>query len=530
MVRRTNKASNAIRLTGLRRLILLTLFVLSILNYSLVDAFSHWSGISPPVRFGSTAVRIAKSSSSSSSVSFRSSSPRFVFGSSFHTSLSLASANVERAAGGDETDQTKSEKRSLLPCAPTVVAVLLSVVAAFWGLFAFPELKAALHGNEAYVWTAVSLLSSSGVALEDNTTVGKALSAPLVTMAAGLAVANFGLLPFASPVYDAVNRRAVPLAVPLLLFDSDLRRVVRDTGTVLAAFFAGAVSTIVGTLVTVPLVSLRSLPHQEGWKIAAALMARHIGGAVNFVAVAETLQVTGTTITAAIAADNVVVALYFAGLFFLAESGTDDEVVNVDANNDLDASDPEDYSSLSEPVTLFSLGTSLTAASALVWVGELSTKLLLPPGTSSLPLVSVLTVCCATAFPSFFRSLRSAGTCLGVLFMQYFFAASGAAGSIALVLRKAPSLFLFSTLQIAGHFVALVALGRTALLRAVPRRELYLASNANVGGPTTAAAMARAKNWPRLVLPALLVGTLGYSCATAVALSLCPLLRRMIGA
>ena len=37
-----------------------------------------------------------------------------------------------------------------------------------------------------------------------------------------------------------------------------------------------------------------------------------------------------------------------------------------------------------------------------------------------------------------------------------------------------------------------------------------VASNANVGGPTTSAAMAIAKGWTALVGPALLVGTLGY--------------------
>jgi len=61
----------------------------------------------------------------------------------------------------------------------------------------------------------------------------------------------------------------------------------------------------------------------------------------------------------------------------------------------------------------------------------------------------------------------------------------------------------------------------------IPPRELYLASNANVGGPTTAAAMAQAKQWNRLVLPALLIGVLGYASATAIALALGPVLLRL---
>ena len=40
--------------------------------------------------------------------------------------------------------------------------------------------------------------------------------------------------------------------------------------------------------------------------------------------------------------------------------------------------------------------------------------------------------------------------------------------------------------------------------------EITIASNANIGGPTTAAALAIAKGWEELVVPALLVGTFGY--------------------
>ena len=40
--------------------------------------------------------------------------------------------------------------------------------------------------------------------------------------------------------------------------------------------------------------------------------------------------------------------------------------------------------------------------------------------------------------------------------------------------------------------------------------EITVASNANIGGPTTSAAFAVSKGWKTLVVPAILVGTLGY--------------------
>ena len=78
-----------------------------------------------------------------------------------------------------------------------------------------------------------------------------------------------------------VNRYLVPLAVPLLLFDSDLRRVINDTGTLLAAFGVGAIATMVGTILAFPLIPLTSLGPDVGWRVACARAARHIGGAIN---------------------------------------------------------------------------------------------------------------------------------------------------------------------------------------------------------------------------------------------------------
>jgi len=402
-------------------------------------------------------------------------------------------------------------------------------------------LKTTLHSNVSYVLTIILWLSTFGASLERRTTFGKALSAPLATMAIALIAANVGIIPFHSPIYTVVNRFFVPLAVPLLLFDSDLKRVINDTGTLLAAFCVGAFATVVATILTFPIIPLKSLGSDVGWRVACALAARHIGGAINFVAVAETLSIGGDAVAAAIAADNVVVALYFAFLFSIAKAGEGNSTIETTAMGEAvteeEAKDDDGETQQftisevivedgkSSSITLPSLAISISVASALVTAGSLFTKALLPVGTSSLPFISTLTVAAATAFPIFFSSLSETGTALGVIFVQMFFACSGAAGSIRMVFEKAPSLFAFSALQIGIHFVTLMAIGR-GIFR-LPKRELYLASNANVGGPTTAAAMAQAKEWKKLILPALLIGILGYATATVLALSLGPILLRL---
>jgi uncharacterized membrane protein len=111
-----------------------------------------------------------------------------------------------------------------------------------------------------------------------------------------------------------------------------------------------------------------------------------------------------------------------------------------------------------------------------------------------------------------------------VINLQLFFAVTGSMGHIPTVFRIAPSLLLHTTIQIFVHYCFIMSVGKYFK---VPFRELVLASNANVGGPTTASAMAANKNWKALVLPALLTGIFGFSIATQIGVVMFEILKRM---
>lgn len=68
--------------------------------------------------------------------------------------------------------------------------------------------------------------------------------------------------------------------------------------------------------------------------MAAALAARHIGGAVNYVGVAETLDMGSAAQAAGLAADNLLCALYFATVFHLARHIPPDIETASDAKQD----------------------------------------------------------------------------------------------------------------------------------------------------------------------------------------------------
>ncbi|MDZ4674898.1 MAG: DUF819 family protein, partial [Gemmatimonadota bacterium] len=108
-------------------------------------------------------------------------------------------------------------------------------------------------GNAFAIW-AVLLAGAAFAAWAEHTRWGRKLSGVLVAILLAMVLSNLRLIPQASPTYDTVLSYLIPISIPLLLFDANLRRIIRETGRMLLAFGLGTAGTVVGVLVGVQLV------------------------------------------------------------------------------------------------------------------------------------------------------------------------------------------------------------------------------------------------------------------------------------
>ncbi len=94
----------------------------------------------------------------------------------------------------------------------------------------------------------------------------------------------------------------VPLAIPLLLFKADLRKIFRESGPVMLTFAIASAATVVGAVLGFYLLDLGEI----GPKVAGVYAGSWIGGAVNFLAVSQAVKMTAEEFSVAISASSMV--------------------------------------------------------------------------------------------------------------------------------------------------------------------------------------------------------------------------------
>lgn len=362
-------------------------------------------------------------------------------------------------------------------------------------------------------WAAVSIY------LEQTYKWASKVSGAIIALLGALVLANLKIIPTESPVYDTVWGYVVPLAVPLLLLKADLKKIWRESGRTFLAFNISSIGTIFGAIIAAYILG-NYIP--EVHKVVAMMTGSYIGGGVNFVAMAEAFKTDKNTVNALIVADNLNMAVYFMILMLIPANTffkkyfkhPYEDMINSEAAATNEKNKAAEYWGRKE-ISLLDIAKAMGSAFVIV---ALSVKFCAFVNSTGLGdfaksilgqkyfIITTLTVILATLFPKFFGGIRGAQE-IGTFMIYIFFVVIGAPADIKMIIINSPILFVFCALMVIVNLIVTFGIGRLFNFNV---EELCIASNANVGGPTTAAAMAIAKGWTELVLPAMLVGVWGY--------------------
>ena len=378
--------------------------------------------------------------------------------------------------------------------------------------------------NAWMLFAILVVIAAAAIWLEQHYKWAAKLSACVICLILAMILANLRVIPTDAGAYDFVWGYIVPLAIPFLLFKADLRKIWRESGRMLGIFLLSSLGTVAGGVLAFFL--LRGALGYENAKSATSMfVGTYVGGSVNLVAMSDATNAGSELVSASIVADNLLMALYFfvlvalPGIRWILKHFRHPIVEKQAEEHSADENRTADYWK-AKPVSLIDISRGFASALMIVAVSKMLASFfgsVIPTGNFGLELlngllgnqyllITTITAALATAFPGFFGDIAGAQE-IGTFLIHIFFAVIGAPASVAMIVRNAPLLLVFAAIIVAMNMVFSLGLGK---LFGYSIEEITTASNANIGGPTTSAAFVIAKGWYELVVPALLVGTLGY--------------------
>lgn len=380
-------------------------------------------------------------------------------------------------------------------------------------------LNAFINKDETWLlWAILVGIAAISIFLEQRYQFAAKLTGAIIALVGAMILSNLNIIPIESPVYDQVWEYVIPLAIPLLLFRSNIFKIWKESRRLLFIFLISSVGTVVGVGAGFLLLH-QFIPELD--KIGAMMTGSYIGGGVNFAALSTKFQTPGELVSATVVADNSVMAFYFIVLITLPNMTFIKKYFKrlYNSNDDANSNQAEAYWKRNE-ISLKDIAYSISIAFVLVAISFKISEIVneyIPKNNHFMEilvsiigdqflLLTTLTLVTVAMFSKFFENLNASDE-LGTFLIYIFFVVIGVPASIPIIIKTAPLLFIFVAVILIFNLSITLCFGKLFKFNI---EEMLLASNANAGGPTTAAALAISKGWQGLVGPILIIGTLGY--------------------
>ena len=363
------------------------------------------------------------------------------------------------------------------------------------------------------------------------------LGSALLVIVIAAVFANTGVIPAYQPgieIYDGLMSFGVYVGVFWLLLLVKLTELKRAGGPMLLLFATGAVGTITGVIVGMWVID-GSESIGEHWRaIGGMFVGTYTGGSANLNILAAEYGVTtqGALYVGVNAVDAILTTFYMIATIAIPRALwrliPNRSKRRVSADTSGSAAQEADLASETESVHPFDLAVLLALGAGAYWLSGVLTESISRVLTDAfgsvgesgevnpikIPKAIVITTLALllAQVPAVGR-LRGVRV-LGMFAVMLFLAVIGCLCDLEALSQLgdlAVTLSIFATVVITVH--ALAVFGVSWLFR-LDWDMAAVASQANVGGGTTAIALARSLGRPDLVLPGILVGSCGTASGT----------------
>ena len=274
-------------------------------------------------------------------------------------------------------------------------------------------------------------------------------------------------------------------------------------------FVIGSLATTCGIIISWYLLDPQTLLGEDGKIIAGMLTGTYTGGSVNFNAIAleYEFQKKGILYAGTIAVDNVVTAIWIMITLIiptiLNRIWKSNKKFISNKNNSISENDENESINLTSLAWLLFLGISAYYISDIISLYVID-----------IPSILILTTIGILLAQSKFISKLKGSQNLGLYLVYIFLAVIGAyceIGAVSQLQEVGFLLLIFTISAVIIHGILFIIIG------GIIYRDwemISIASQANIGGGASAIALAEAFDRKDLILPAILVGSLGNALGT----------------
>lgn len=328
-------------------------------------------------------------------------------------------------------------------------------------------------------------------------------------------IANIGILPAGSsaenpvPVYDGIFSYLAPISIFWLLLRVNLKDILKAGLPLVLLFIIGALGTTLGVVVGMTAINGAENIGEYYAAVGGMFTGTYTGGSINFNAVALHYNIVreGVLYGGSVAVDNIITAIWMIATLALPRLLSNfwpNKKLNKNKNEGPLTGIEEDTENL-HPIDLgIVLAMGIGALFISNYLAEIS-------GVPSIIIITIIALIIAQ-FPAS-QKIKGAQV-LGMFSVYLFLAVIGAFCDVQALNQLGALGFVLLGMAATAVLVHAIFTYGAARIMKMDLDMASVVSQANIGGGTSALALARSLGRQDLVLPAVLLGSLGNAIGT----------------